>query len=206
MLVHSQHRELSVECCHFPAMLYFSSHLKSLKTSQPYLVLLFYPEMLPSVSATRLSPVHFGTWKASSEELQSLLVPYQGGIKIWCICNVSSSFLRTCKRSSCAVNLVRPQAFHSTSILLDLHSRAYIIFLCQESVGKKILIELLALPEKSKSPKRCNGCSAFCKYIFCMLVYERIFLVVSLCKKKDQRENTLFFNICRGLFYLFLII
>lgn len=64
-------------------------------------------------------------------------LPTTGGIRIWCICNVSSSFLRTRKRSSCAVHLVRPQAFHSTSILLDLHSRAYIIFLCQKSVGKK---------------------------------------------------------------------
>lgn len=153
MLVYSQQRALEVECCHFPVILSFSNYLNFFKTSQPYLVLLLYPEMLPSVTATRLSPVHFRTWKASSEELQSLLVPFQGGIKIQCICNVSRSFLRTCKRSSCAVNLVRPQAFHSTSILLDLHSRAYIIFLCQESVGKDPYRAPCIAREKEESPK-----------------------------------------------------
>lgn len=46
---------------------------------------------------------------------------------------------------------------------------------------EKILIELLALQEKRKRVQKiCNGYNAFCKYIFCMLVYERIFLVVSL--------------------------
>lgn len=69
------------------------------------------------------------TWMSSSEELQSLLVPYQEGIKIWCICSVSSSFLRTCERSSCAADLVRPWAFHSTAVLLDLHLGAHIRFL-----------------------------------------------------------------------------
>lgn len=59
----------------------------------------------------------------------TLLVPYQEGIKIWCICSVSSSFLRTCERSSCAADLARPLAFHSTAVLLDLHFGAHIRFL-----------------------------------------------------------------------------
>lgn len=131
-------------------------------------------------------------------------MPYQGGIKIRCICNVSSSFLRTCKRSCSAVNLVRPQVFHRTSILLDLYSKAYIVFLCQESVGKKDPYQAPHIArKKQKSPKTCSVYNAFLEHLFFRLIYERIFLVVSLCKKMDQRENTLFFNICSFYFKLF---
>lgn len=59
MLVHSQQSKLKVECCHFPMVLSPNNiGLQANKQNLAFSHVVFHTEMIISVSATRLSPVH----------------------------------------------------------------------------------------------------------------------------------------------------
>lgn len=59
MLVHSQQSKLKVECCHFPMVLSPNNiGLQANKQNFAFSHVVFHTEMILSVSATRLSPVH----------------------------------------------------------------------------------------------------------------------------------------------------
>lgn len=136
---------------HYPSAIIWIFLLCLSLTSYYFSTLKCFPLSVPQVSPQYTSEL--GRHPVNS--CRVYLLPTTGGIRIWCICNVSSSFLRTRKRSSCAVHLARPQAFHSTSILLDLHSRAYTsYFYVRNQWEKKILIKILALLDKSEGVQK----------------------------------------------------